>query len=110
MIPTQMLKGILEGCILKIISLKATYAYQISNELMKYGFGKVSEGTIYPIILRFQKNGWVDSLLKTSDSGPQRKYYSLTARGKQELDDFQTNWQMLNDAISNLLKEKNDVT
>ena len=56
MISSQMLKGMLEGCILKIISQKETYAYEISKELENYGFGTISEGTIYPIILRLQKN------------------------------------------------------
>mgnify|MGYP003448991760 CR=1 FL=1 len=56
MIPSQMLKGMLEGCILEIINMQETYAYEISEKLGKYGFGEISEGTIYPIILRLQKN------------------------------------------------------
>ena len=49
MIPSQMLKGLLEGCILEIIHQQETYAYVISKELAKCGFGDISEGTIYPI-------------------------------------------------------------
>ncbi|MCC9684080.1 PadR family transcriptional regulator, partial [Streptococcus agalactiae] len=52
MIPSQMLKGLLEGAILKIIQQEETYAYEISKKLNSYGFGEISEGTIYPIILR----------------------------------------------------------
>ena len=54
MIPSQMLKGLLEGAILKIIQQEETYAYEISKKLNSYGFGEISEGTIYPIILRLQ--------------------------------------------------------
>ena len=52
MIPSQMLKGTLEGCILGILSQKETYGYEISSRLSDYGFGTVPEGTIYPLLLR----------------------------------------------------------
>ena len=51
MISTQMLKGTLEGCVLAVIGQKETYGYEISEQLGKYGFGKVAEGTIYPLLL-----------------------------------------------------------
>ena len=56
MIPTQMLKGTLEGCILKVISKNETYGYEISEALKDYGFSNISEGTIYPLLLRLEKN------------------------------------------------------
>ncbi len=59
MIPSQMLKGLLEGAILKIIQQEETYAYEISKKLNSYGFGEISEGTIYPIILRLQSNKYI---------------------------------------------------
>lgn len=48
MIPSQMLKGTLEGCVLAIIGMKETYGYEISEQLEAHGFGRVAEGTIYP--------------------------------------------------------------
>ena len=62
-IPSQMLKGMLEGCILEIINKQETYAYEISKKLSKYGFGEISEGTIYLIILRLQKSEMINSTL-----------------------------------------------
>lgn len=103
MFPSQMLKGVLEGCILQVISYKETYAYEISSDLKEFGFGDVSEGTIYPIILRLQKNNYVTSVLRESSSGPPRKYYSLTLEGKEALNDFKKNWSQLNQAIDNLM-------
>lgn len=55
MIPSQMLKGTLEGCILKVISQKETYGYEISEKLGEYGFADILEGTIYPLLLRLEK-------------------------------------------------------
>ena len=56
MIPSQMLKGTLEGCILKVISQKETYGYEISENLRTYGFTDISEGTIYPPLAQVRAN------------------------------------------------------
>lgn len=102
MIPSQMLKGMLEGCVLEIIRKEETYAYEISKLLENYGFGKISEGTIYPIILRLQKNDLVKPTMRDSNSGPKRKYYHLTKKGISSLNEFKDNWTKLDHAINNL--------
>lgn len=101
---TQMLKGLLEGCILEIINQEETYAYEVSQKLATFGFGEISEGTIYPIMLRMQKNGLITATLRESNSGPKRKYYSLTEEGKKELAAFIEEWSKLQTAINCLLK------
>lgn len=106
MIPSQMLKGLLEGCILEIINKQETYAYEISNKLSSYGFGEISEGTIYPIILRLQKGEIIKAKLKESSSGPKRKYYSLTEKGKEKLNQFNNEWLELSMAVNKLMKGK----
>lgn len=103
MITTQMLKGVLEGCILQIISEQETYGYEISQKLSKYGLGEVSEGTIYPLMLRLQKNNLVSSTLKASSSGPKRKYFTLTEKGHEELEQFKENWIDLFTAVNKLM-------
>ena len=55
MIPSQMLKGTLEGCVLKVISREETYGYEISQKLRQYGLADISEGTIYPLLLRLER-------------------------------------------------------
>lgn len=104
MIPSQMLKGLLEGCILEIINKEETYAYEISNKLNKYGFGEISEGTIYPIILRLQKSEMISATLKESNSGPKRKYYTLTEEGKEALKQFKANWKELSSAVNIIME------
>ncbi|WP_282925598.1 PadR family transcriptional regulator [Helcococcus kunzii] len=105
MIPSQMLKGVLEAAILKIIDNEETYAYLISQKLEEYGFGQISEGTIYPIILRLQKNKYIVGKSRPSPSGPKRKYYNLTDEGKIYLNEFKENWSKLNEAFYKLFTE-----
>lgn len=104
MISTQMLKGVLEGCILKIISSKQTYGYEISEELNKYGFSKISEGTIYPILLRLEKSNSIVAEYRESPSGPKRKYFSITPTGTEELQAFFLSWKEMHHAISMLFE------
>ena len=105
MIPSQMLKGTLEGCVLAIISKKKTYGYEISQQLMAYGFGKITEGTIYPLLLRLEKNKWIEATYQASDLGPRRKYYALTPQGQQALTDFFSSYQELSKAIGTLIRD-----
>lgn len=102
MIPSQMLKGTLEGCILKIISRQKTYGYEISQQLQQYGFADISEGTIYPLLLRLEKSGLITAEYRESSLGPRRKYFSLSPEGEAELSEFYANWKELEQAINNL--------
>jgi PadR family transcriptional regulator PadR len=102
-ISSQMLKGVLEGCILKFIAQKETYAYEISRRLEEFGFEAISEGTIYPIILRLQKNNLIEAVFRKSKTGPKRKYYYLTESGAQTLEQFEENWRELEQAVNQIL-------
>ena len=102
MIPSQMLKGILDGCILVIIGRVDSYGYEISERLNSFGFGNISEGTIYPMLLRLQKSGLINSYLKKSDQGPNRKYYTLTEEGRDFLAQFMESFKELQRAVNNL--------
>lgn len=106
MIPSQMLKGVLEGCILEVISRNETYGYEISSKLKEFGFGDISEGTIYPLLLRIQKNGFILSTLKASENGPDRKYFSLTEQGMAELEEFRKNYSELQQAVERLMNSE----
>ena len=55
MLPSQMMKGILDNCILIVIAQEDTYGYDISQKLKSYGFSNISEGTIYPLLLRLEQ-------------------------------------------------------
>ncbi|MCL2165525.1 MAG: PadR family transcriptional regulator, partial [Oscillospiraceae bacterium] len=74
---TEMLKGVLEGCVLEIINSRETYGYEITRELNALGFCDVVEGTVYTILIRLEKNGLVQISKKSSNLGPPRKFYRL---------------------------------
>ncbi len=103
MITSQMLKGTLEGCILQIIEKKEIYGYEISQKLNAYGFYDISEGTIYPMLLRLEKNGFIKAEYKVSNQGPNRKYFSLTQNGENELRQFKISWSELKYAVDNII-------
>ena len=105
MIPSQMLKGTLEGCILAVISQQETYGYEISQTLSGHGFGDISEGTVYPLLLRLEKNGLITATYHDTGRGPKRKYYTLTPAGQTELQTFIVNFQALENAVRHLLED-----
>lgn len=99
---TEMLKGILEGCVLEIISRKTTYGYDITRQLNTLGFTDVVEGTVYTILVRLEKNKLVDIEKKRLDLGPPRKFYSLNDAGREELRAFWEKWDFLSSKINEL--------
>jgi PadR family transcriptional regulator, regulatory protein PadR len=102
---TQMLKGILDGCLLSIIKEGDIYGYELAAKLESYGFHSFSEGTIYPLLLRMQKEGLVSTTLRKSTAGPKRKYYTLTEKGEQELEQFIIRWTQLSASVNNVLNK-----
>lgn len=101
---TQMLKGLLEGCILKIVSSHETYGYEICEKLEIYGFQEISEGSVYPILIRLEKKKLLYSTMKESPLGPMRKYYYLTDEGFKELEEFISSWNEIKMNIENVLE------
>ncbi len=104
---TEMLKGVLEGCVLEIIGRGNTYGYEIASSLRALGFTDVVEGTVYTILLRLERNELVDIERRPSAVGPPRKFYSLNEAGRDELAAFWTRWQFLSTTMDHL-KERAD--
>lgn len=102
---TEMLKGVLEGCVLEIISRKETYGYEITRRLNALGFTDVVEGTVYAILLRLEKNNLVNIVKRPSDLGPPRKFYSLNQSGREELCRFWKRWDFVAAKINELKEE-----
>lgn len=104
---SQILKGILEGCLLAIINKGETYGYEMIEKLDRYGFSMVKEGSIYPLLLRMKKQGLVETHQKKLPSGgPKRKYYTITEEGRQELDAFTERWHTISMGVNQLIKEE----
>ena len=102
---TEMLKGVLEGCVLEIISHEEIYGYEITRRLNALGFKDVVEGTVYTILIRLEKSKLVEITKKPSDMGPPRKFFALNDAGRKELRKFWEKWEFVSSKI-NELKEK----
>lgn len=100
---TQILKGLLEGCILEIVNKKETYGYEICEKLIEFGFEMITEGSVYPILIRLEKKKLLYSTMKVSPFGPMRKYYYLTEDGKKELEEFVSSWNSIKENIDKIL-------
>ena len=105
---TQMLKGILEGCILKIVSAKSRYSQEIVRRLKEYGFENMSEGTLFPLLLRLEKEGDFETERAANPLGPSRKYYSLSAAGREESRLFQKTWEDFSTVVNHILNDEDD--
>lgn len=92
---TEILKGVLEGFILEIISQGEIYGYQILKRLKDLGLEDVVDGTVYTVLLRIEKNNLVNVQKKASDLGPPRKYYTLNEKGQEELARFWGKWDFI---------------
>jgi PadR family transcriptional regulator, regulatory protein PadR len=101
---SQLLKGVLEGCILAIIKQESVYGYELSVKLQQFGLNDVSEGSIYPLLLRLQKAGLIEGEMHDSPSGPKRKYYHLTEKGEEALQDFITEWESIRTPVEAILR------
>ncbi|MEG0527704.1 MAG: PadR family transcriptional regulator [Longicatena sp.] len=104
---TEMLKGVLEGCVLEIIRHHETYGYEITRKLNALGFSDVVDGTVYTILVRLEKNKLVDITKKPSDMGPPRKFFKLNEAGEKEIASFWQKWEFVASRI-NHLKEGED--
>jgi PadR family transcriptional regulator PadR len=99
----QMRKGSLEFCILLIISKGEVYASDILKELKSADL-IVVEGTLYPLLSRLKSVELLSYTWKESESGPPRKYYTLTKKGKDTLEQLKGTWSKLTKSINSLIK------
>ncbi len=98
---TSIRKGLLEFLILKIVSANKVYVADMLDRLSSTEFA-TQEGTLYPLLSKMRRDGVVDYEWQESESGPPRKYYTLTAKGRSllaELDDY---WTEINATIRQL--------
>ena len=99
---TEMLKGVLEGIVLAILSGRPTYGYEITAWLRDQGFSDIAEGTIYALLVRIEQRGLVDVEKVPSEKGPPRKVYSLNGQGQDYLNEFWGTWGFLTERLEQL--------
>jgi PadR family transcriptional regulator PadR len=101
----QMRKGVLELCVLSVISDKEVYTSDILSTL-KDAELLVVEGTLYPLLTRLKNDGILKYRWEESTSGPPRKYYSLTENGAIVLQSLTDYWEKFTESVNKLLNQK----
>jgi PadR family transcriptional regulator PadR len=100
---SQMRKGVLEYCILSILSQKESYASDILEDLKSANM-LVVEGTLYPLLIRQKNQGLLSYRWEESPQGPPRKYYVITDKGRAQLSEMDAAWQEIVNSIQTLRK------
>jgi PadR family transcriptional regulator PadR len=98
---TPIRKGLLEFLLLKIIAADKVYVADILKQLKGTEFA-TQEGTLYPLLSKMRREKLLDYEWKESDAGPPRKYYQLTARGRERLHELSDYWQKISGTVKSL--------
>ena len=102
----QFKKGVLELCVLAVVNKNDCYGYDLVEEISKNIL--ISDGTIYPLLRRLNKEGYFDTYLKESIEGPPRKYYKITEKGKGQYDLLAREWTEFAEAVDKIINEKGE--
>lgn len=105
---TQLNKGVLEGCVLKLLERDFLFSAEIVERMRQCGFSDFSEGTLYPMLLRLEKDGCFIVARKPSPNGPPKKYYKLSVAGRKRLNIFFRQWQDISTRIDTIFFGGND--
>jgi PadR family transcriptional regulator PadR len=104
---TQMRRGTLEYCVLCLLRDKERYGFDLVKALGATDGMVTSEGTIYPLLGRLRRDGLVSTTWEESPSGPPRRYYRLTPKGRRALADFVQEWERFRDAVDRFVEGGN---
>lgn len=99
----QFKKGVLDLCVLALLNKQDRYGYELVQSIS--GRIEVSEGSVYPLLRRLRKEGFLTTYLQESTEGPSRKYYQLTESGKIHLENLYEEWKQFSAAVNEIIKE-----
>lgn len=102
----QFKKGVLELCVLSLLSNRDYYGYEMVETISNYI--EISEGTIYPLLRRLKADNFVDTYLEESQSGPPRKYYTLTLSGKASVNELLGEWESFVEGVNRIIRGENN--
>jgi PadR family transcriptional regulator, regulatory protein PadR len=101
---TQLRKGLAELAVLAAIGRGETYGYRIVEQLQKLEGLELTESTVYPVLTRLARDGFLAVRAEESPSGPTRRYYRLTAEGQGRLRQLATSWRTVSQSLSTLME------
>lgn len=103
--PSEWLKGTLELCVLSVVARGTTYGYAITRDLSELGLGTIKGGTLYPLLSRLDDAGHLIVEWHASESGPARKYYTLSPSGAEYLAARKAQWDQFSRIIHATITE-----
>jgi PadR family transcriptional regulator PadR len=104
----ELRRGSLELVVLSLLAPGEAYGYEIVSKVTEHTNGalEITDGTLYPLLYRLERQGFVDVRWETPDRGVPRKYYRLTPAGVNELDQLRREWTVFSDAMAQLLRRQ----
>jgi PadR family transcriptional regulator PadR len=102
----ELLRGTLDMLILKIVALGPNHGYAIAQRLRQISndFFTVHQGSLYPALHRLEDRGWLQTDWRDTDTGREAKFYSLTRKGRKQLESEVLGWEQISNAVALILK------
>lgn len=107
-IDRELLKGSVSLLLLNLLTREAMYGYEILQEASRRSANtfEFKEGTLYPALHQLERKGLIKAEWRIGDNGRERKYYSLTAKGKKAARDYEKQWLHLNGVVTAVLRSE----
>jgi len=99
---TQFKKGVLELCVLTLLTSKDAYGYELAETISKRF--EIAEGTLYPLLRKLKLDGLCATYISERSAGPPRKYYKLTERGIQRQQALRAEWQLFSKEVNAIME------
>ncbi|WP_426508611.1 PadR family transcriptional regulator [Dactylosporangium sp. McL0621] len=100
---TALRRGTLEFCVLALMEQEEQYGVELVRRLGAERTLTTSEGTLYPMLARLRRAGWVETTWRESPSGPPRRYYALTQHGRAALRHFREEWAAFRTTVDRIV-------
>src|SRR5438128_1623805 len=103
---SEFLKGTLDMLILKVVALEPIHGYAISQRLRQISrdFFQIQQGSLYPALHRLEDRGWLQAEWRQTETSRQAKFYTLTRKGRKQLEAEVRNWEQISDAVALILR------
>ncbi len=102
----QFKKGVLELCVLTLLKNKDAYGYELAERISSKI--EIAEGTLYPLLRKLSSDGLCDTYISAESGGPPRKYYRLTAKGREAESELRREWLSFADSVRQLMEDDNE--
>ena len=106
---SQLLRGTLDAATLAVVSQQDGYGYDVVRRLRAAGLADVGDASVYGTLRRLYKAGALTSYVEPSDEGPHRRYYGITPRGRDQLEEARSAWTDFAHTMTDLLETKSEV-